>query len=197
MRTIWGGDFSAPLAWLEEARRINRELGNQSGDSEQILYLFGTLKYWQGDYAQAYTYAQEAAAFAEKTGSYVYFFWDHAIMAYSILRQGDLAKAREMFTACVQECLKIDNQIGLVYSIEGISSLQLNQGRLQSAARLFGWTDAMRLKIGDQRPPVEQASVEKDQAELRSQLGEPVFTALSAEGRVLTKEQAVALALEG
>ncbi len=195
MRTIWGGDFSTPLPWLEEADRLFRDLGDQFGE-EQVLYLYATLKYWQCDYVQAYTYAEEAIAYGEKIGNNIYIFWDRALMAYAIMRQGDLLKAKRMFALCVQQCQKSDNEIGLVYSVEGLSSLQLNQGHLQSAARLFGWADAMRLKIGNLRPPVEQQAVNKDLAELNSQLDETTFATLSAEGAALSKEQAIATALE-
>ena len=51
-------------------------------------------------------------------------------------------------------------------------------------------------KIGDHRPPVEQASVEKDLAVIHSKIDDTEFTRLSAEGRTMTVEQAIALALE-
>jgi hypothetical protein len=55
----------------------------------------------------------------------------------------------------------------------------------------------MREKIGDFRPPVEQASVDKDLAVLHSKVDDTEFTRLSAQGRSMTVEQAIALALEG
>ena len=62
--------------------------------------------------------------------------------------------------------------------------------------QLFAWADAMREKIGDHRPPVEQDSVERDLAVIHSQLDDAEFAKLSAEGRAMTTEQAIALALE-
>jgi len=61
--------------------------------------------------------------------------------------------------------------------------------------RLFAWADAMRERIGDHRPPVEQDSVERDLAVIHSTLNDDVFLKLSTEGRALTTEQAIALAL--
>jgi len=54
----------------------------------------------------------------------------------------------------------------------------------------------MRERIGDHRPPVEQDSVERDLAVIHSTLNDDVFLKLSTEGRALTTEQAIALALE-
>ncbi len=54
----------------------------------------------------------------------------------------------------------------------------------------------MREQIGDPRPPVEQASVEKDLAIIRSQLDPADLARLSTLGRALSLEQAIPLALE-
>jgi hypothetical protein len=62
--------------------------------------------------------------------------------------------------------------------------------------RLFAWADDMREKIGDHRPPVEQNSVERDLAVIHSKIDDAEFTRLSADGRTMTFEQAIALALE-
>ena len=86
--------------------------------------------------------------------------------------------------------------IVLVYAIEGVASLNVHQGYRERATLLFAWTDAMREMIGDHRPPVEQASVEKDLAVIHTQLDDEEFTSLSAEGCTMTVEQAIALALE-
>ena len=112
------------------------------------------------------------------------------------MRQGDLQKARELFTQSTRQCQKAKDEIGLLYTIEGLSSLQYHRSRLQSAARLYGWTDIMRVKIGNRRPPVEQASIEKEIAELRSQLGDEPFAVLYKEGQALSMDQAIELALE-
>jgi len=54
----------------------------------------------------------------------------------------------------------------------------------------------MRDQIGDHRPPLEQASVERDLAVIHSTLNEAAFEKLSREGRAMTTEQVIALALE-
>jgi predicted ATPase/class 3 adenylate cyclase len=195
MRTIWAGDFSTPVAWLEEAHSLYRQLGDQSGESK-ILYLYGILKYWQGDYLNACTYSEEAIAISEKYGNSIYTFWARATRMYSMMQQGDLPKAKELFASSVQECQKANDEIGLLFTLEGLSSLQFKLEHFQTAARLFGWTDARRVEIGNQRPPVEQASIEKEQELLCSKLGDEAFKALYKEGTALTLDQAIALTQE-
>jgi hypothetical protein len=73
----------------------------------------------------------------------------------------------------------------------------VNQGQSERAARLFAWADAMRDQIGDHRPPVEQASIDRDLAVIHSTLNEAEFEKLSTEGRAMSTERAVALAVGG
>jgi len=54
----------------------------------------------------------------------------------------------------------------------------------------------MRKKMGDSRPPVEQASVGRDLEIIHSKLNDSEFAQLTAEGQRLTIEKVVALALE-
>jgi Tfp pilus assembly protein PilF len=85
-------------------------------------------------------------------------------MAYVVLRQGDFPRARILFEESIRQTQKAGLIIASVYAIEGLASLYTNQGQVERAARLFTWADSLREKIGDQRPPVEQASVERDLA---------------------------------
>jgi len=133
---------------------------------------------------------------SEKIGDHFEDLWAHVHMAYAVLRQGDIQRAREMFEDSIRGTQKADMMIGMVYAIEGLASLNVNQERPERAAPLFAWADAMREKIGDHRPPVEQASVERDLEVIRSKIDDTEFTRLAAEGRTMTVEQAIALALE-
>lgn len=85
--------------------------------------------------------------------------------------------------------------IGLVYTVEGLASLYTHQEGSERAVQLFAWANVMREKIGDHRPPVEQASVDRDLAVLRSQLDDSTFERLWREGGRLTQDQAIMLAL--
>ena len=193
--TIWSGDFSSPAAWLEEALAIVRQVGDQTTE-ENILMISGVLAYWQGNYPRAHTYYKEVIQLSEKLGDHFIGIWVHVFMAYTLLRQGAMGQARELFEECIQRSYKAAWTINLIFAVEGLASLNVNQGQSERAVRLFAWTDAMREKIGDHRPPVEQASVEKDLAVIHSQLDDTEFAKLSTEGRAMTTEQTIALALK-
>jgi len=194
-RTIWGGEFSYPSQWLKEARTIFRQLGNQAGET-WVLVHSGALAFWQGNYQQACIYYQESLALAEKIGYGMASHWSRVRMAYARLQQDSLQDAKELFELSAQGFQKVGLIIGLVYAIEGLASLHAHQERFERAAQLFAWADAMREKIGDHRPPVEQASVERDLAVIHSKLNEAEYAELCAQGQAMTVEEAVTLALE-
>jgi hypothetical protein len=117
-------------------------------------------------------------------------------MACAIFRQGELPRARKMFADCIRNSQKAGLTMAVVFAVEGMAGLDVNQGRLERAAQLFAWADAMRESIRDTRPSVEKASIEKDLAVIHSKIDDAEFTRLSAEGRKMTVEQAIALAVE-
>lgn len=75
-------------------------------------------------------------------------------------------------------------------------SLHCNQNQPENAARLIGWADATREKIGDLRPPSEQAGVDRDIAAIIAKVGSSAFEVAHDEGRAMTLDKAVADALE-
>jgi DNA-binding CsgD family transcriptional regulator len=193
--SIRSGDFSSPSLWLEEALSISRQLGNPETEAD-ILDISGNLAYWQGNYQQANSYHRESILLSEKTGDNFHNLWTHVHMAYAVLRQGDIQQARALFADSIHNTCQAGLTGALVFAVEGVASLNVNQGQLGRAARLFAWTDAMREQIGDQRPPVEQNSVDKDLAIIHAQLNNAEFAKVAEEGRAMTMEQAIAIALE-
>jgi predicted ATPase/class 3 adenylate cyclase len=192
--TFWSGDLTSPLPWLEEARSIARQIGDR-GSEAGILNSFGAIASWQGDYQQATAYYETAIQLCEEIGNHYVNLWAHVFTAYASLRQRDIQRARQLFEDCIRRSQKTEQTIVLVFAVEGLASLNVNQNEPERAARLFAWADAMREKIGDSRPPIEQASVDRDIAVIRSQLDENTFENAGETGRLLTQEQAIEDAL--
>ena len=193
--TIWSGDFLSPTSWLEEALSISRQIGNQ----EIEIYTLGiswTLAYWQHNYQRASAYYHEEILLAEKTGDNFQNLWAHVHMAYTVLRQGDVQQARLMFEESIHQTREAGLTIALVFSIEGLASLSVNQNEPKRAAKLFAWAGAMRVQIGDKRPSIEQNSVDRDLVVIHAGIDDIEYARLSAEGCSMTVEEAIKLALE-
>jgi tetratricopeptide (TPR) repeat protein len=190
------GDFPRARSWLEESLEIQLPLG-APGYISTLQYL-SKLALYEGNLAQARVYGDEVRTMTRKAGMLMAWqsLWSHVNLGYIAFREGDIAQTKEVFRYSIQQFQKANSLIGVVYTIEGLASLNVNQGQPKRAARLFAWTDAMREKIDDHRPPVEQASVERDLAVIHSKVNDEEFAKLSTEGSTMTIEQAIALALE-
>ena len=193
--TFWSGDVSSPVAWLEEACSIARQLGDESNEA-YALTTYGCLVHWQGNYEQAITYFEDAIRLCEKSGDYYRNLWAHVFMAHTVLRQGNLQSARKLLNDSIRDTQEAGLMIALVFALEGVASLHVQLGEMEHATRLLAWTDAMREKMGDHRPPIEQGAVDRDLGVIHSKLNDGDFVRLSTEGRSMTLEEAVTLALE-
>jgi predicted ATPase/class 3 adenylate cyclase len=192
---IWSGDFASPAPWLEEALALAREMDDHANE-EEALTTYGVLCYWLGEYQRAVAFYEEAIELGEQVGNLYQNLWAQFHMTYAFLRQGDIQRARERFAASIADTHRASFLIALVYNIEGLASLHVHENQVARAVQLFAWANAMRDQIGDHRPPVEQASVERDLAVIHSKLNDADFVKLSTEGSTMTIEQAIALALE-
>jgi hypothetical protein len=102
-----------------------------------------------------------------------------------------MAGARAMFEQSLTGYKATGRIIGVAFVLEGLASLAVAQSRPELALRLFAWADATREAIGDTRPPVEQADVDRDLATIQAQLDETASVAARAEGWAMTMEQAI------
>jgi predicted ATPase/DNA-binding XRE family transcriptional regulator len=187
---IFGGDFSALAPWLDEAITLYRQLGDQPNEAD-TLQVHGMLAYWQGNYQRACDYFEQSIALYEKSGG-LRISWPRVRMGHTFVRQGAFAQAREAFEICLQQFQEF---IGVVYTIEGLAALQLNQGQPERAARLFAWANARREELVNHRPPIEQADVDKDIKTCIGQMGKRAFSAACKEGSKMTTEEAMGYAL--
>jgi tetratricopeptide (TPR) repeat protein len=188
---IFSGDSTSSAPWLEEAKTLYHQLGDQPNEAD-VLQVLGMLAHWQGDYQKACTCFAQSITLYEKSGG-LRVSWPCVRMAHTFLRQGDLVKARATFEICLQQ---FEELIGVIYTIEGLATLHLNQGQPERAARLFAWANATREKIANDRPPIEQADVDKEIKTCLTKIGETAFSAAYEEGRKMTTEEAIACALE-
>ena len=132
----------------------------------------------------------------EILGNYYLASWAGVNMAYALLRQGGISKATEIFQLWLQRSYQSKDIDLVIYTLEGLASLYVNQAQFERAARLFAWTNMMRVNMDNQNPPVEKYSVEHDLAVIHTKLNEAEFAKFSEEGHIMTIEAAIALALE-
>ena len=109
---------------------------------------------------------------------------------------GNLIQARLIYQETIKDWQELGNRPAIAHQLECFGFLAVTEEELQRAAKLFSAAEALREKA--QSPMVDYEQIEYDQsvAQLRSMLRAAEFRTLWAEGRSMTVEQAIQLALQ-
>ena len=192
---MFNRDLESAQKRFDEAITLFRQLNIKSGISD-VLFSYGRIAGIKGDYEQAYTYLRECAAFAEQFGYRIGYLFARSLLGYLAMQQGKITEAYEIFRETARSFFDDKNEIGVAFNLEGMAGLSAAVGKYEMAARLIGWSDALRQRIDDPRPRLEQADVDKIIAACIAKLGKTAFSEAYSEGQKMTLEEAVSHALE-
>jgi hypothetical protein len=103
--------------------------------------------------------------------------------------QQDYGTAYSLFEEGLALCRELGNKTLTTFYIEGLASVVAMRGQSAWAAQLWGAADMLRHTINAPVVPLMRLMYEHFVANLRAQLGEEAFTALWAQGRMMTLEQ--------
>lgn len=189
------GDYKTARDLFEESLALRRELGDERGVARSLQNL-GAVAREEGDYTQAADLCQNALAVARMVG-------DQETVAMAMIGLGILARHQgqdERALALLRESLRQFNRLGdrreIAECLELLAGLAGVRGHPDQAVRLLGAADALIEATGLAPGPVERYQYESNRAGLEAQLGEIKFATAWSEGRKLSLQQAVALALE-
>jgi predicted ATPase len=187
-------DIASAQKYLDESAKLCKQL-NINPLPGSLLSAYGQMELLRGNFEKARSYFREESKIGIEFGGRQSYLWSHVRLGYVALREGNLNEARETFAETAQEFQKDNYTIGVVFALEGMAGLYVALDESKCAARLIGWTDSARKKIGDARPLVEQADVDKIIAASLAKMGEAAFVDAYEEGQQMTLDEAVAYAL--
>jgi predicted ATPase/DNA-binding SARP family transcriptional activator len=189
------GDYAAARSLYEECLTLNRELGDKQGTAVSLGNL-GLIALEQSDYPVARVLFEESLTLRRELGD------KHGI-AISSGNLGLVAIKQKDYPAAhvyVQECLTLNWKLGdkrnTASVLECCAVLAHRQQQPERATRVRGAAGAHPESTGLPVPPNAREEQEHDMASLRETLGEGAFGAIWAQGQAMSREQAVAYALE-
>lgn len=156
----------------------------------------GNVLYEVGDYVGARALHEESLAIKRELG-------DRSGVGTSLNNLGNLACEEGEFAsarALHEEGLAIDHELGdrwgIAFALEGLAAVVAVLGKSLRAARIWGAAERLREEIGAPLPPNERPRYGRRVAVARAALrDDAAFDSAWQEGRALTIEQAIALAL--
>jgi predicted ATPase len=189
------GDIESAEKKVNDAIIMVRQLNIKSG-LVTLLDSYGRIAAVKGDSEQAFASLQEGAAIAEEYGYRMAYLWYRTHLGYLALHQGQITEACDIFIGTMQDFFNDKDENGVVFSLEGIAALFVAMAKPERAARMIGWADATRERIGDTRPLFEKAGVEEIIATCLANMDEVIFSKENDMGRKMTLDEAVSFALE-
>ena len=188
------GEIELAQKFLDESLEANQRT-NDKGGLEFVLTGKSHMALMRGEYGHARAFLQEWAVLAEELGNRMGYLWACARLGDVALREGNVAEAHRILVETVESFHEDRNKSGLAFVLDKIASLYIVTDRPDSSAHLIGWSDRTRKEIGDPRPLLEQADVDRDLATCLAKMGEEAFSKVYDEGQSMTMDEAVSFAL--
>jgi predicted ATPase/DNA-binding SARP family transcriptional activator len=191
---LMNGQIDTAQKYLDESNLLIQRL-NIKGKQNHLLNAYGQIALMRGNYEQARAYFRENAAISNESGSMLEYLWAILRLGFVELRAGNIIQAREILTESAQNFQQASLRIGVVVSLEWMANLFIAGDKPEIAARLIGWADTTREIIGDSRPVLEQADVDRDVATIVSNMGNTAYQEAYVKGRLMSLDEAVEYAI--
>jgi non-specific serine/threonine protein kinase len=188
------GEIALARPYFEEALQRFTQAGMP--DQFMLYRSLGELEMYLGDYEMAHHYLEASIEISRQQSATTINLWASLILGHLYLREGNGRRAREILVKSCRDFKTGSTLIGVIYALEGLAMIALNENHLEKAVQLLAWVEAARQRINNPRPPIEEKYLGPKQADLRARLDETRHAAAQAAGAALSTEEAMALAFE-
>ncbi len=187
-------DYARATALHERALALRRKIGDRPGIAFALQSL-GLVAYHQRDYSRAQRLLEETLSLCCALGNTGGQMWAIGTLGAVAYEMGDFDESERLHGEALELSLTLQDHEALFSLLASFAMLALRRGHAARAALLLGASDALQRKIGAVQAPQEAADVEQAVMEARAALPPADFAAYQSQGKALTLEQAVALAL--
>jgi tetratricopeptide (TPR) repeat protein len=189
------GDTESALAIAEEGLALFRELDHKPGIA-QALNAIGEVARFGGQDDRARRAYEECLTVAHQTGETRRIQLTLQNLAFLAQRAGDHAHALDLARRSLQLAQEMNNRLETSRCLAALTGSFAASGQPELAARLLGASEAAIGSMGAFHVPEDKPEFDRSIAAVRAELDQAAFETAWAEGRKLTLEQAVALALD-
>jgi predicted ATPase len=190
-----GGDFATAGRLFQESLELFRGAGDEPGVT-RALWMSAIGDLVAGDWDRPLARAEEAVATWRRLGDRFQLGDALVWLGVSYAHAGRPAEARSAVGEAFELFRAVDSPMGMVLVVLGLTYLARWEERYQDAVRLAGIVESLRERVGGRAPLDFLAGFMGDpEAEARAHLPEDVAERAFQEGRTMTVDDAVKLAL--
>lgn len=190
------GDKSEKEKYIGKLRTLVSEMPH-SFQVSMLLLALGMDERLRGHYDSAKKIFEEGKLAFRRVRSKYFVQVMSSELGHVERQQGNLTKAKSIYRQTIKGWQDLGNRAAVAHELECFGFLAIAEEEPESAVKLFGAAEALREKIQAPMTDYEHAEYDRMVVRLRSMLTETEFNSLWAEGRSLTMEQAIELALKG
>jgi predicted ATPase/class 3 adenylate cyclase len=191
-----GGGESRPLQLFQQNLELARRLGHHTLVNRSLAGVCQMLVV-TGQFERAEPLALELHASMRDSEDVVYMGAADHYLSDCAMHRRDYTLAEQHRLSALETALTTENVMQQAIEIHGLALTAAGLGRDEDALRLEGAVNAKYEELGASlgNLPFYQAWRERDLGAARARLGEPRANAVFAEGRAMTWDQAIELAL--
>ena len=182
-------------AYLEESLDLTEgsvDL-NSAVRTEGIL---ARLAYYRGDLAEARKHADLMLDHHREMGDQLSVTGHQSEMAHVARRMGNYEEALALYRETLPDWQKIGHRGAVAHQLECMAFIAKAREQGDRAVKLMSAAEVLREASNSSRTPQERIEYDRELADLRAGMDEETFQLLWMEGRSLTSEQAIALAMK-
>jgi tetratricopeptide (TPR) repeat protein len=188
-------DLGLAKAYLQEAADLAREAGFQWASSFLAIGLAHTAA-MLGDLEAARASFRESVEIARKIGNKRIVYSSQSELAHVLREHGELDEPLATYRDLLPKWKDLGHRSAVAHELECIAYILVRKEEPERAATLLGAAEALREAIDSVMTQMEQVEYEKEVTTLRGLLGKELIRKQWEEGRAMTMEQAIQLALE-
>jgi tetratricopeptide (TPR) repeat protein len=195
-------DLHLSQGYVEESLRLAKEAGLRSQEA-QAFEILGLIAIQRNDYDEARSHLKESVRVYQEVGATFNVILEKSNLAHLERKLGNYADALEYYRETIIAFRDIGQTGAVAHQLEcfGFIALAQHQNKRSSPAderalQLFVAADALRAKGGTPMRPDEQVYFDEHLKSLREKMDPMKFDSIWSQGRALTMEQAIELALD-
>ncbi len=178
----------------EEVLRVARNSGNPWTLGMAFTNV-GRMEMMAGRWAEASLLLEESALLFHKIRDKSMANSTRSEIGHLYRRQGRYADAAAVYSETIRTFQELNQQSAIAHELECFGCMAVAQSQPERAARLLGAAEALRQRLKTDMTPLERREYEGTVTSLRKQMEPAEMAKVWAEGRALTMEEAIQLAL--
>ena len=188
------GDYEQADKYYKESLHICKEIGSKNGIAASISNL-GSVASNLGDYELAKKYYEESLAIRKEIGNKNGIAESIKNVGNVAYDQGDYKQSKKLFEESLSIYKEIGYKIGMADSINYLGNAAYRLGEFEKAIKLLSASEKVLESMGAVLVKKEQKIKDENIAKLHEQLCDEEFDKYREEGRKMTLEEAVKLAV--